>query len=83
MTLSASINLSNLLKGYERKLKGDEAAKLKLVDSVLVKRQLKNKLIKEIQGFRTRPSAYQALSGVSPKSLKETIDKVKAFLNYK
>jgi len=83
MTLSSSIKLSDLLKGYERKLKADETAKLKLVDSVVVKRQLKNKLIKEVQGFRTRPSAYQALSGVSPKSLKETVDKVKALLGYK
>jgi enoyl-CoA hydratase/carnithine racemase len=83
MSLRASINLGDLLKGYERKLKADETAKLKLVDSVVVKKQLKDKLIKEIQGFRTRPTAYQALSGISQKSLKETVDKVKAALNYK
>jgi len=57
-------------------------SKLKLVDRVAVKKQLKDKLIKEIQGFRTRPTAYKDLVKVSKKSIDDIVKKVKLALHY-
>jgi cell division FtsZ-interacting protein ZapD len=47
-----------------------------------VKNQLKDKLIKEIEGFRTRPASYKELLKVDKKSIDEIVKKVKAQLHY-
>lgn len=66
---------------YEQKLKKDKASKLKLTDRVEVKKQLKDKLIKEIQGFRTKPSDYLELLKVDKSSIKGIVKEIKRQLD--
>jgi hypothetical protein len=77
---SSSLNLSIILKNYEERLRKDKVAHLKLADRVLVKNQLKNKLIKEIQGFRTRPSDYKELLNVDKTTVKAVVQSIRSQL---
>ena len=70
-----------VLTGYEERLKKDKIAHLKLADKVEVKNQLKSKLIKEIEGFRTRPSEYAALQVVDKETINKVVENVKRKLN--
>lgn len=70
-----------VLTGYEERLKKDKVAHLKLADKVEVKNQLKSKLIKEIEGFRTRPSEYAALQVVDKETINKVVENVKRKLN--
>jgi len=73
--------LGLVLTGYEERLKKDKVAHLKLADKVEVKNQLKSKLIKEIEGFRTRPSEYAALQVVDKETINKVVENVKRKLN--
>jgi hypothetical protein len=79
---SASLSLSAILKRYQKRLEGDKLAKLKLTDRVEVKNQLKDKLIKEIQGFRTSPAAYKELLKVEKGSIDNIVKQIKSKLHY-
>ena len=73
-----STSISLLTLGlYEERLKQDKLSHLKLVDRVEIKKQLKDKLLKEHQGFRTRPSSYKALSVVEKNSIKSVVENIK------
>jgi len=69
---SSALSLSAIMDKYELKLKRDKIARLRLVDRVEAKNQLKNKLIQEIQGLRTRGTDYAELSKVD----KSVIDRI-------
>jgi len=73
--------LGLVLTGYEERLKKDKVAHLKLADKVEVKNQLKSKLIKEIEGFRTRPNEYAALQVVDKETIKNVVENVMRKLN--
>jgi hypothetical protein len=79
---SASLSLSAILKRYQKRLEGDKLAKLKLTDRVEVKNQLKDKLIKEIEGFRTSPAAYKELLKVERGSIDNIVKQIKSKLHY-
>lgn len=70
---SASLTLTSVLSKYEERLKKDKLAHLKLADRVEVKKALKDKLIKEIEGFRTRPSEYKSLINVDKDTIKQVV----------
>lgn len=74
--------MNNILQRYQRKLSEDQRQKLKLTDRVVVKNELKDKLIKEIEGFRTRPTSYKELLKVDRSSVDAIVKKVKAALHY-
>jgi len=65
------------LKQYEERLKKLKLAHLKLVDRVEVKNELKSKLIKEIEGFRTRPSDYKSLVNLDKGTVKAVVNEIK------
>lgn len=64
---------------YSKRLKG--LNQLRIADKVLLKKQLKDKLIKEIEGFRTSPSQYKELINVDPKIVENVVKKIKKALN--
>ncbi len=78
---SSSIKLNSILKLYEERLRKDKLQTLKLVDRVEAKNQLKDKLIKEIEGFRTRPSDYQDLLRVDKIYIMAVVQSIKKQLN--
>ena len=81
---SASISLFTLLGLYglyEERLKQDKLSHLKLVDRDEIKKQLKDKLLKEHQGFRTRPSCYKSLLVVEKNTIKSVGENIKRQLD--
>jgi len=79
---SSSLSLINVLNRYTKRLSADKSAQLKLTDKVSVKNELKDKLIKEIEGFRTRPAAYQDLLRVDKGQIDGIVREIKKRLNY-
>jgi len=77
---SSAISLGIILQSYEERLKKDKLAHLKLADRVDVKNQLKNKLIREIQGFRTRPADFKELLNVDKSTIKAVVESIKTQL---
>jgi len=65
----------------KKDLKKDKVAHLKLADRVEVKNELKTKLIKEIQGFRTRPTEFKALAGVDKSTIQNVVQNIKRQLD--
>jgi len=72
--------LHNVLTHYEVTLRRNEATKLKLVDIIEIKKQLKVKLLKEMQGIRTSDNDFKALLQVNPRDLKRVIRDIKGKL---
>lgn len=60
-----ALKLSNLNNYYSTKIKRDQLSELKLSDVITYKNILREKLHKEIQGFRTSPSQYQELEKIN------------------
>ena len=75
------MSLTSILAKYEDRLKKDKLAHLKLADRVEVKNELKKKLIKEIEGFRTRPTEFKALTNVDREQIKAVVNAVKLKLD--
>jgi len=69
--------LNNILQKYTLKLKKDQLSKLKLADRVEIKRQLKSKIYKELEGFRSTGKEYTELSKVNPSDLKRIVNEIK------
>ncbi len=80
---SASLSLEAIIAKYQQRLSADKKAKLKLTDRVSVKKQLIDKFIKEIEGFRTRPSQYKELLKVDKHSIQKMGHEIKRRLHYK
>jgi len=76
------MKLNNLLQKYTMKLKRDQLSKLKLVDRVQIKNELKAKLSKEVEGFRTAGSEYLDVEKVDPIDLKRIVTQIKKKLGY-
>jgi len=55
----------------------DQKAKLKLSDTITVKKILSDKLHRELQGFRTNPNQYKELESVNPKDIVRIIREIK------
>ena len=64
------------------KLKHDESSKLRLVDRVAIKRQLKNKIFKEVEGFRSTGKEYTELSKVNPGDMSKIVNEIKRRLGF-
>ena len=73
--------MSTLLDKYSEKLKKDKVTKLSLVDRVAAKNQLKDKLIAEIQGLRTRETSYTELTKVNKRVIENIVKDVRKQLH--
>jgi len=76
------LNFNHILAKYEAKLKKSQLSKLKLSDVIVIKKNLIDKLTKEIQGFRTASARYTQLRNVNPKDIKRIVKKIKHQLKY-
>ena len=77
-----AIRLNNLLSTYHQKFKKEELSKLKLADSITIKKLLADKLQREMQGFRTSPSEYKELDLVNPSDIVRVISNIKMKLGH-
>jgi hypothetical protein len=77
----SSIRLSNLLNLYQSRLTKDGLSKLRLSDEVTLKNLLRDKLQREMQGFRTSPGEYAELNQVNPDDITSIIHEIKMKLN--
>jgi hypothetical protein len=75
-----AVKLHNLLGNYETKLRNDQMSQLKLADEVTIKQILRDKLHRELQGFRTSPGEYKELEKVNPADIANVIQNIKAKL---
>lgn len=71
------MKLSNLNNYYTTKIKRDQLSALKLSDVITIKNALRNKIHKEIQGYRTAPSEYAELDHVNPSDLEIIMKNIK------
>lgn len=72
--------MNSVLAKYELKLKKSQMSKLKLSDVITIKKKLINKLLKEVQGFRTASANFKELQKVDAGDIKRIIRKVKKAL---
>merc|ERR1740139_142132 len=72
-----ALNLSNVLNKYTLQMKKDAASKLKLVDRIAVKKQLKNKIFREVEGFRNSGKEFTLVKKVSKGSMKKIVGDIK------
>jgi hypothetical protein len=78
---NVALIMQNLLYQYESKLKLDQLSQLKLADEVTLKNLLKEKLHREIQGFRTSADEYKELEKVNPNDIAQIITQIKQKLS--
>ena len=74
--------MNSVLAKYEVKIKKSQLSKLKLSDVITMKKQLTDKITKEIQGFRTASSSYIELRHLNPNDVKTIVRKIKQELGY-
>jgi len=74
--------LEGLLKKYTRKIQHDKIAALPLIDRVQIKRELKEKLLREVEGLRTSGTQYENVAKVDREDLKKMTTKIKKSLGY-
>jgi len=75
-----ALKLSNLNNYYTTKIRRDQLSALKLSDVITIKNVLRNKIHKEIQGFRTAPSQYNELDNVNPSDIAIIMKNIKLAL---
>ena len=75
-----SIKMNNLMAAYEIKMRKDQLSKLKLSDEITIKNLLRDKLQREMQGFRTSPQEYKELDIVNPADITNIIAGIKTKL---
>ncbi len=71
------MKLSNLNNYYTTKIRRDQISALKLSDVITIKNALRNKIHKEIQGFRSAPSQYSELDIVNPSDIEIIMKNIK------
>lgn len=76
------MNLSNVLNRYQIQIKKDNASKLKLTDRIEVKKQLKNKIFREVEGFRNTGKEFTMLRKVSKGDMHRIVNQIKARLGF-
>jgi len=74
--------LSNVLNRYTVQIKKDEAKKLKLTDRLEVKRELKNKIFREVEGFRNTGKEFTLLKKIDKKDMLRIVNQIKARLGF-
>jgi cobalamin biosynthesis protein CobT len=76
----SALKLQNLLAMYEQRLNKNNLSQLRLSDEVTMKNLLRDKLQREMQGFRTSPSEYKELEAINPDDITTIIRDIKGKL---
>jgi len=72
-----ALKLQNVIANYNMKMRKDQLSKLKLADEVTIKSLLRDKLHRELQGFRTSPGEFKELEKVNPADISRIISNIK------
>lgn len=72
-----AVKLNQLIAQYETKMTKDQLSKLKLADEVTIKNILRDKLQREMQGFRTSSLEFKELDVVNPNDIANIISSIK------
>ncbi len=72
-----AIKLNAVISKYNEKLHRDQMSQLRLSDIVTVKNMLRDKLLRETQGFRTSNSDYKDLEKINPDDIVKVINQIK------
>lgn len=72
-----AIKLHQILGNYEAKMRKEQLSKLKLADEVTIKNLLRDKIQRELQGFRTSPGEYKELEVVNPADIAHIMNEIK------
>jgi len=79
---NTGILMDNILNHYDKYISSREFEKLKLVDLVEVKNQLKVKLMRELQGLRSSTNEFKVLRKVNQEDIQHVIEEIKGELGY-
>lgn len=74
------MKLSNLNNYYTTKIRKNQLSEMKLSDVITIKNVLREKLHKEIQGFRSHPNQYEELNRVNPQDIEIIMKNIKLHL---
>lgn len=69
--------LEKLMKKYEVKMKRDELMKIRLADRVQIRKELKEKLLKEVEGLRTLGNQYANVNKVRKSDMLKIVNQIK------
>ena len=69
------------MNNYEKMLTKDKLSNLKLSDNITIKNLLRDKLHREIQGFRTSKQEFKELDIVDPESISNIILRIKNIID--
>lgn len=72
-----AVKLNAVISKYNEKLHKDQMSQLRLSDIVTVKTMLRDKLLRETQGFRTSNSDYKDLEKINPDDIVKVINQIK------
>jgi len=81
-TKRIGVKLEKLLQKYTKKIQHDKLAALPLIDRVQIKKELKAKLMREVEGLRTSGTEYENVAKVDQEDLKKIVTKIKKSLGY-
>jgi len=76
------MSLNGLLQKYTLKVQHDQLSKFKLADRVTIRKELKQKLMREVQGLRTSGTEYHNVAKVDSADMKKIIKDIKKKLGY-
>lgn len=74
------LKLEELLENYTEKLKKVQVKKAKTADKSQIKKQLKDKLLRDLQGLRTFKNQFNLLSKVDQRDLAKITKQIKTKL---
>ena len=69
--------MQTVIANFEVRMRKDQLSKLKLADEVTIKNLLRDKLQREMQGFRTSPGEFKELEMVNPADITRIIHNIK------
>merc|ERR1712193_413280 len=77
-----AVKMNNVLFRYEQRFTKDNMARLKLADEIDIKNLLREKLHRELQGFRTSTAEYQELDKVNPDDIVNIVQQINSIIGY-
>jgi hypothetical protein len=77
-----AMKMNNVLYRYESRFSKDNLSKLKLADEIDIKNLLREKLHRELQGFRTSTSEYAELDKFNPDDIVNIVQQINSIVGY-
>lgn len=76
-----ALKLNDLVNRYTNKMVADRQAKFGIADEVLLKNLLRDKIHREMQGFRTSTEEYKELEQVNPADIRGIVNEIEKLVN--